>query len=100
MPALQLLHSLPPGAPEATAASRQHVHETVRRLIEDVRQLVRQGQAQGVLADEDPMLMAVALVGMCTGFARRASYGVETDLEAATRVIHRAFLRGFSRAAP
>lgn len=96
LPALQLLHALPPGPPEATAASRQGVRETIRRLVEDVRALVAQGQAQGVLAEEDPNLVAVTLVGMCNAFARRAAYGVETDLQAATRIIRRAFLHGFA----
>lgn len=95
MPALQLLHALPSGARVVRVDTRRRLREAGRRYVEDVRALVEQGQAQGVLVAEDPGVMAVCLVGMASIFARRAAYGIETDLDAAMRLVRRAFLDGY-----
>jgi len=99
LPALEIIVGLPPEVVPSSGAARQRLHEASEQLVQDVRRLIVQGQAQGVLVDEDPETMAILLVGMAMVFGRRAARGCPTDLPAAMQVVRRVFLDGF-RATP
>lgn len=63
--------------------------------IDTVAALVERGQRDGALVDEDPWLVATALVGMLEAFTKRAVLGVALDVSVASSVIRRAILGGF-----
>lgn len=65
--------------------------------LEMVEALIERGQREGALVDEDPWVLATALVGMLEAFAKRAVFGLAVDEAVASRVIRRAVLVGFGR---
>lgn len=64
--------------------------------LDSLAALLERGQAEGVLADEDPWLLVAALDGMLTSFVKRSILGLHVDFDAATRVMRRAVLVGFA----